>query len=106
MIDKVINQTTRRVFNDEKVPASEKIFSLFEPHTDIIVKGSRDIQYGHKLNFSTGRSGMVLDVVIEPRNPADSDQFIPMVDRHIDNYGKSQQMAAMPVKKTWKRRKN
>jgi len=94
LINKVIDQTTRRVFNDETVPASEKIFSLFETHTDIIVKGSRDIQYGHKLNFSTGRSGMVLDVVIESGNPADSDQFIPMVDRHIEHYGKAPRQAA------------
>ncbi|MCK5478299.1 MAG: ISNCY family transposase [Methylococcales bacterium] len=94
MINQVIDQTTRRVFNDEKVPASEKVFSLFETHTDIIVKGSRDIQYGHKLNFSTGRSGMVLDVVIESGNPADSDQFIPMVDRHIEHYGKAPRQAA------------
>ena len=50
---------------------------------------SRGITYGHKLNFSTGRSGMVLSVVIESGNPADSDQFIPMVDRHIENYGKA-----------------
>ena len=94
MINKVIDQTTRRVFNDEKVPATEKIFSLFEAHTNIIVKGSRDIQYGHKLNFSTGRSGMVLDVVIESGNPADSDQFIPMVDRHIKHYGKAPRQVA------------
>ena len=94
LIDKVIDQTTRRVYKDEKVHASEKIFSLFETHTDIIIKGSRDIQYGHKLNFSTGRSGMVLDVVIESGNPADSDQFIPMVDRHIEHYGKAPRQAA------------
>jgi IS5 family transposase len=94
LIDKVIDQTTRRIVDDEKVPASEKIFSLFETHTDIIIKGSRDIQYGHKLNFSTGRSGLVLDVVIEVGNPADSDQFIPMVDRHIKNYGKAPRQVA------------
>ena len=28
------------------MPAQQKIFSLFEEHTDIIVKGSRDIHYG------------------------------------------------------------
>jgi IS5 family transposase len=94
LIAKVIDQTTRRICQDEKVPASEKIFSLFETHTDIIIKGNRDIQYGHKLNFSTGRSGMVLDVVIESGNPADSDQFIPMIDRHIKNYGKAPRQAA------------
>ena len=32
------------------MPASEKLVSLFEPHADIIVKGSRRVQYGHKLN--------------------------------------------------------
>ena len=94
LINQVIDQTTRRILDDEKVPASEKLYSLFEKHTDIIVKGNRDIQYGHKLNFSTGRSGMVLDVVIESGNPADSDQFIPMVDRHIENYGKAPRQAA------------
>jgi len=95
LIQKVIDQTQRRVFQKEKVPAKEKIVSIFEEHTDIIVKGSRDIQYGHKLNLSTGRSGLVLDVVIEEGNPADSDRLLPMLDRHIDNYGKApRQMAA------------
>jgi IS5 family transposase len=47
LIERVIDQTERRVFQGEKVPATEKIVSLLELHTDIIVKGSRDIQYGH-----------------------------------------------------------
>ena len=95
LILKVIDQTERRVFHGENLPAGEKIVSLFEEHTDIIVKGSRDIQYGHKLNLSTGRSGLVLDVVIEQGNPADADRLLPMLDRHIENYGKPpRQMAA------------
>ena len=95
LIMRVIDQTQRRVLQGEKVPATEKIVSLFEEHTDIIVKGSRDIQYGHKLNLSTGRSGLILDVVIEAGNPADSARFLPMLERHIDNYGKPpRQMAA------------
>jgi len=67
LILNVIDQTERRAFKGEKVPAAEKIFSIIEEHTDIIIKGSRDIQYGHKLNLSTGRSGLILDVVIEER---------------------------------------
>ena len=95
LILKVIDQTERRVFAKEKVPATDKIVSIFEEHTDIIVKGSRDVQYGHKLNLSTGRSGLVLDVVIEAGNPADSARFLPMLDRHIKYYGKPpRQMAA------------
>lgn len=94
LILQVIDQAERRVFNGEKVPADEKIFSLFEAHTDIIIKGSRDIQYGHKLNLSTGHSGLILDVVIEPGNPADTDRFLPMLDRHIENYGKAPRQVA------------
>ena len=95
LILKVIDQTERRVFQGENVPASEKIVSLFEEHTDIIVKGSREIQYGHKLNLCSGKSGLILDVVIEQGNPADSERFLPMLDRHIEHYGKApRQMAA------------
>jgi len=95
LIKRIIDQTQRRVLAGEQVPADEKLFSLFETHTDIIIKGNRDIQYGHKLNLSTGTSGLILDVVIEPGNPADSDRFMPMVKRHIKHYGDApRQLAA------------
>ena len=87
LIERVIVQTGRRVFDGEAVPASEKLVSLFEPHADIIVKGGREVQYGHKLNLATGKSGLILDVVIETGNPADAERFLPMLDRHIARSG-------------------
>ncbi len=51
--------------------------------------GSRDVEYGHKLNLITGRSGLILDVVIESGNPADSERFLPMLERHIAVYGEA-----------------
>lgn len=87
LITQVIDQTRRRAIEGEQVPAGEKVVSLFEPHTDIIVKKSRDVQYGHKVNLSTGVSGLVLDVVVESGNPADSERFIPMLERHIERHG-------------------
>jgi IS5 family transposase len=83
LIERVIDQTERRVFAGEAVPAGEKLVSLFEAHTDIIVKGGRDVHYGHKLNLTTGRSGLVFDIVVEAGNPADSERFLPMLERHI-----------------------
>lgn len=94
LIERVISQTERRVFDGEVVPASEKVVSLFEPHTDIIVKGSREVQYGHKLNLVSGRSGMILDVVIERGNPVDSQRFVPMLERHAERYGCMPRQAA------------
>ena len=83
----MIDQTQRRVLQGECVPAGAKLFSVFEPHTDIIIKGSRDIQYGHKLNLSSGKSGLILDVVVEEGNPANPERLVPMLERHISHYG-------------------
>lgn len=79
------------------MPAREKLVSLFEPHADIIVKGRRGVQYGHKLNLATGKSGLILDVVIEEGNPADAERFLPMLDRQIARRGRPPPMAAMPA---------
>ncbi len=87
LIERILAQSERRVLEGLAVPAGEKLVSLFEPHADIIVKGGRDVQYGHKLNLITGKSGLILDVVVEAGNPADAERFLPMLDRHIDRYG-------------------
>ncbi len=94
LIERIIGQTERRVLHGEAVAANEKIVSLFEPHADIIVKGGREVQYGHKLNLTTGRSGLILDLVIEAGNPADSERFSPMLERHIAFYGEAPRQTA------------
>jgi IS5 family transposase len=87
LIERLISQAERRVLAGEVVSAGEKLVSLFETHADIIVKGGRDVHYGHKLNLATGRSGLILDVVVEAGNPADAERFLPMLERHIARHG-------------------
>lgn len=94
LIEKIITQTERRVLHGETVPAHDKIVSLFEPHADIIVKGSRQTQYGHKLNLVTGKSGLILDLVVEAGNPGDSERFLPLLERHMAFYGCAPRQAA------------
>jgi len=53
LAERVIDQTQRRVVDGEKVPADEKLFSIFETDTDIIVRGRRDPTYGHKLSLTS-----------------------------------------------------
>ena len=84
---KVRDQTQRRVINKEKVPAPEKIVSIFEEHTDIIVKGARGIQYGHKVNLSTEVNGFITHFSIESGNPGDKELFLPVLNAHEKNYG-------------------
>lgn len=87
LLKRVIDQTERRVFNGENVPATEKIVSLFEPHTDIIIKGLRDIEYGHKINLATDNNGLITTLMIEEGNPCDTKRFIPIVESHQTHYG-------------------
>ncbi len=87
LLKRVIDQTERRVFNGETVPATEKIVSLFEPHTDIIIKGSRAIDYGHKINLATDKSGLITALMIEEGNPKDAARFIPLLETHESLYG-------------------
>jgi IS5 family transposase len=37
------------------------------------------VQYGHKLNLATGKSGLILDIGIEIGNPADAERFVSML---------------------------
>jgi len=90
---RVVAQTHRRVVLGETVPAREKLVSIFEPHTDIIVKDRRDTLYGHKLCLATGASGLITDCHVETGNPADATLAIGMIERHMERYGRAPQQA-------------
>jgi IS5 family transposase len=81
---KVMDQAERRVMRSEQVPAAEKVVSLFECHTDVIVKGGRDTQYGHKIFLTGGSSGLILDCLIEQGNPSDAMIYPSLLERQID----------------------
>jgi IS5 family transposase len=88
LAEKVIDQTKRRILSGQTVPAREKVVSIFEEHTDIIVKDRRDTIYGHKICLTGGASNLILDCVIAQGNPADTDPAIPMLDRQKQIYGR------------------
>jgi IS5 family transposase len=94
LVKRVIDQAERRVLRGESVPAEEKLVSIFEPHTDIIRKDRRDTYFGHKVTLSTGRSGIVVDLVIENGNPADSTLTLRSAKRHRKLFGAAPERAA------------
>jgi IS5 family transposase len=95
LTEKVIDQTERRVTKGHKVPAAEKIVSLFEPHTDVIVKDRRDTYYGHKICLTGGASNLILDCLIVEGNPADTSLTETMLDRQQGQYGRYPLKAAL-----------
>jgi IS5 family transposase len=81
LLKQVLDHTQRRVIRGEQAPAADKAVSFFECHTDVMVKGGRDTQYGHKVFLTGGRSGLILDCVIARGNPADAGMLPTLLDR-------------------------
>jgi len=88
IMQQVYDVAYRKEIKGEKVPNHEKIFSIYEQHTDIIVKGGREVEFGHKINLATGASNLVLQCDILQGNPSDNKLYAPMLDKVIDSYGK------------------
>ena len=86
LAQQVVHQTERRVLHGKNVPAGEKIVSLFEPHTNIIVKDRRDTFYGHKVCLTAGASNLIIDCLITDGNPADTDLTETMLERQKELY--------------------
>jgi IS5 family transposase len=91
---RVIDQTERRILLDESVPASEKVVSIFEPHSDLIRKGGRETLYGHKICLSAGVANLITDCVILEGNPVDTSLAVKMMKRHADIFGYPPEQAA------------
>jgi IS5 family transposase len=88
--EQVIDQTIRRVFQDEKVPAEEKIVSIFEPHTAIIRRGKagKPVEYGRKVWLDEVEGGIVTRWNVLDGNSSDKLQWVPSLDAHQQLFGK------------------
>ena len=74
----VCGTARRRVLEDEKVANSDKLFSLFEPHTELIKRGkaSQPIQYGHKVFVIEDAVGFICHYKIMPWGTDDREILI------------------------------
>jgi transposase, IS5 family len=92
----VVAQTVRRVLHQEKVPAGEKIVSIFEPHTDIIQrnKAHKPTEFGHKVWLDEVDGGIVTRWDVLEGNPNDDRQWLPSLDYHIEHFGKAPKQAS------------
>jgi IS5 family transposase len=89
IMEKVYSMTERHEILKEKVGVEEKIFSIYERHTDIIVKGKREVQFGHKVQLSGGKSNLILSCDIVRGNPKDSELFKGTIEEIKKGYGKT-----------------
>lgn len=97
LVQQVIDQTTRRVFQHDAVPATEKIVSLFEPHTAIIRRGKpapHDTEFGRKLWLVEVDGGLISEYRLLKGNPPDARQWKQSLKHHRRLFGHPPQLAS------------
>jgi IS5 family transposase len=86
LMQQVYSMVERHEIKGEIVKNEDKIFSIYERHTDIIVKGSREVKFGHKIDLANGKSNLILVCDVLQGNPSDSSLFANMVEKIINTY--------------------
>jgi len=95
-VEQVLDQSVRRVLQDEVVPSPKKIVSLFEPHTAILQKDKpgHSPEFGRKVKLDEVDGGMISHYTMETGNPNDSQLFRESLDSHRKRFGKPPKLMA------------
>lgn len=92
----VVEVARRRVIDGEKVPHDEKVFSIFEPHTELIMRGRREkpVEFGHKILLSQSREKFITDYAVLEENKSDAVLLPVVIERHKEKYGRRPKVVA------------
>jgi IS5 family transposase len=87
--DRVVDQARRRILDGEQVPASEKLYSIFEPHTDLIKRGkiNKPIEFGHKVFLAESARGLITQYRVLDGNPSDENHVKSSLSHHQKTFG-------------------
>jgi IS5 family transposase len=94
-VQQVIQQTKARVL-EGNTHAEGKLFSIFEPATEIIRKGKagKPNEFGKMVKVQEGEGQVVIDFEVYDQRPADSDVLIPAIEIHQRTTGRTPDLAA------------
>ena len=86
---RVIDQASRRVLDGEQVPNDEKIFSIFEPHTELLKRGkaAKPVEWGHMIQIQQVESKFITDYDVFEKKPNEHELVKPALARHKELFG-------------------
>lgn len=81
LTEQVCDTARRRVLQGESVPHAEKLFSIYEPHTELIKRGKQPnpIQYGHNVLVIEDAAGFICDYRVVANGVLDQDLVVPVM---------------------------
>lgn len=85
----VVDQAQRRIIDGEKVPNDEKLFSIFEPHTELLKRGkaSKPIEFGHMLFIQQVEQKFITDYDVFEKKPTDYSLVDGALEKHQETFG-------------------
>ncbi len=85
----VVSQARRRVLKGESVPNDEKLFSVFEPHTELLKRGKagKPIEFGHMIQIQQVKEKFITDYAVYDRKPVEPELLVPALDSHRSLFG-------------------
>ena len=85
----IVDQARRRVLYGEVVPNEEKIFSIFEPHTELLKRGkvARAIEFGHMIQIQQVREKFITDYNVFEDKPVEHRLLNPALQSHKRTFG-------------------
>jgi len=89
LTEKVCDNAQRRVLLGETLPHEAKIFSIFEPHTELIKRGKQPnpIQFGHNVLVIEDAVGFVVDFQVVAAGVLDQDLVVPVMTELQERFG-------------------
>jgi transposase, IS5 family len=93
---KVVDQARRAKLKGEKVPAAQRVYSLFEPHTELIKRGRREkpVEFGHGVLLCQTREKFITDYEAFAEHPADCTLSPLVIERHEKLFGQRPRVLA------------
>jgi transposase, IS5 family len=92
LVQQVVEQARQRILQGHQVAATDKLVSLFEPHTYIIRRGKakpHETEFGHKVWLAEINGGFISDYRLLDGNPPEAQQVIPTLKRHRRKFGRA-----------------
>jgi IS5 family transposase len=89
LVARIIDQAVRRVLQGETVPPDEKLYSLFEEHTELIKRGKagKPMEFGHKVLFSQTGEKFIHHYQVLPKRAEDKELLLPALEAHRELFG-------------------
>jgi IS5 family transposase len=85
----VIEQASRRVLDGEQVPNDQKLFSIFEPHTELLKRGkaAKPVEFGHMIQIQQVANKVITDYDVFEKKPNEHELVKPALARHKELFG-------------------